>query len=113
MSCTVCLEEDVTERKVLSCGHAFHPKCIIKWFTKSDTCPTCRAPQLDDEIIIFKKMMTEPHERHLEVIRQSVIRQMRIHDEALTSRNIRQITLDHSAMGQLTSRIIRQITRDE
>jgi len=36
-------------RALLSCGHEYHPKCILEWFKKSDTCPTCREPHIKRE----------------------------------------------------------------
>jgi len=55
-TCSVCLEPVGNENtKRLACGHAFHPSCIMKWFVKSDNCPTCRTPQPDDPLIVFKK----------------------------------------------------------
>jgi hypothetical protein len=58
-TCSVCLEPassvNTFETRRLACGHAFHSPCIMKWFVKSDSCPTCRTPQPDDPLIIFKK----------------------------------------------------------
>ena len=41
-SCTICLENLITDKYKLECHHTFHTKCITKWFTKSRTCPVCR-----------------------------------------------------------------------
>ena len=44
LNCTICLEK-LTEDSVsaLSCGHAFHYKCIDSWFDISPSCPLCRT----------------------------------------------------------------------
>lgn len=45
--CTEPLENDVT---TLECGHAFHTKCIIRWFRRGNSaaCPMCRDLGRDD-----------------------------------------------------------------
>ena len=41
--CSICLDSiSKTDEKVLSCTHAFHWKCIKKWFHNHKTCPICR-----------------------------------------------------------------------
>lgn len=45
--------------KRLTCGHAYHFKCIMRWFITSDECPTCRRKQKDDHLIIFKEGVEE------------------------------------------------------
>ena len=42
--CPVCLEKLGTggETSTLSCGHAFHSKCIDTWLTRDYRCPCCR-----------------------------------------------------------------------
>ncbi len=53
-TCSICLEQYVpgTYKRVLVCNHAFHKKCVDKWFkTSSNTCPICRnyhCPLLTD-----------------------------------------------------------------
>lgn len=50
-ACAICFEKikevDVNEQAVLSCGHEFHPACILKWFTRNVSCPTCRKRHLE------------------------------------------------------------------
>lgn len=41
ITCAVC-REDVTNERVLPCGHLFHNNCIERWEVHSRTCPTCR-----------------------------------------------------------------------
>ena len=47
-SCPICFEDikpaDKAQQAILSCGHEFHPSCILTWFTQNTTCPTCRHP---------------------------------------------------------------------
>lgn len=37
--CFICLEKIDTKKIFLPCGHAYHAKCITKWFKKSTVCP--------------------------------------------------------------------------
>lgn len=57
-TCAICFEQvpstNSAQNKRLSCGHSFHMNCILKWFLRSDACPTCRKSQPNDQIIIFK-----------------------------------------------------------
>lgn len=56
--CSICFEPvpstNSARTKRLSCGHAFHLRCIIKWFEISDDCPVCRKAQTHDDLIKFK-----------------------------------------------------------
>ena len=62
-TCSICLEQvpstNSAKAKRLSCGHAFHYNCILKWFETSDECPVCRQKQLKDPIIMFKGNVEE------------------------------------------------------
>lgn len=54
MTCAICMEDidetiSETNRAILSCSHEFHPKCILEWFKKSNTCPTCRESHMKKE----------------------------------------------------------------
>ena len=44
--CTICLEnyKSGTYKRILSCNHIYHKKCIDRWFKTSEcqTCPMCR-----------------------------------------------------------------------
>lgn len=61
--CAICFENvpstNSAQAKRLSCGHAFHFRCIIKWYEQSDDCPICRKSQIDDDLIIFKTNIEE------------------------------------------------------
>ena len=67
-TCAICLEDVLSinskASKRLNCGHSFHTNCIIKWYETSNECPTCRAAQTDDPLIILK-MATEERMRLL------------------------------------------------
>ena len=58
-TCAICHEPTSAKRNLtchrLYCGHAYHRKCISKWFIHSDICPTCRTPQTHDPLIKFKR----------------------------------------------------------
>ena len=44
-TCPICVEKytmDMYIRKMPSCGHKFHMKCIDTWTMKHDHCPLCR-----------------------------------------------------------------------
>jgi hypothetical protein len=43
--CGICLESMTNETLVVdfpSCGHIFHAHCLLPWFIRARTCPTCR-----------------------------------------------------------------------
>ncbi|XP_030443871.1 NEP1-interacting protein 1-like [Syzygium oleosum] len=46
-SCSICLQDfeckDVAKR-LPSCRHLFHLRCIDKWISKQRSCPLCRSP---------------------------------------------------------------------
>ena len=44
--CPICLDNIESEKDkyiIGHCNHSFHRKCIIQWFSKSNTCPSCRG----------------------------------------------------------------------
>jgi hypothetical protein len=63
--CSVCLESvsstNTVNSKRLSCGHSFHPGCIMNWFVTSDECPACRTKQTrkSDAILDFKEKVED------------------------------------------------------
>ncbi|PIK47037.1 putative E3 ubiquitin-protein ligase RNF38 isoform X2 [Apostichopus japonicus] len=49
-SCTICMGDYETNEELrrLPCFHAYHTKCIDKWFEQNSACPICRVRvQLD------------------------------------------------------------------
>lgn len=60
--CAVCFHEfksNEDEVRKLPCNHMYHDKCIFPWLLNNPSCPTCRAPILnqhdDFEDIIQRK----------------------------------------------------------
>lgn len=86
--CSICMEEvpstNSANNKRLTCGHAFHYKCIIQWFVTSDDCPTCRCKQSKDQIIIFKENV----EDELRIKYMDAIRSLEVENVRLTE-NVR------------------------
>ena len=62
-TCRICFEEvgstNTISSKRLSCGHSFHPDCIMNWFVTSDECPVCRAKQEGDAILQFREKVED------------------------------------------------------
>ncbi|CAJ0609962.1 unnamed protein product [Cylicocyclus nassatus] len=51
-NCSICSQPYVTNNiSALLCGHIFHYDCIVKWFERSQTCPTCRAPTNNNQLV--------------------------------------------------------------
>jgi len=68
--CPVCLaeyEEGEPMRK-LPCDHCFHPKCILPWLEKTNSCPLCRheLPTDDPRYEEFKKQKGRAAQRKFE-----------------------------------------------
>eukprot|EP01091_Cochliopodium_minus_P006460 TRINITY_DN1637_c0_g1_i1.p1 TRINITY_DN1637_c0_g1~~TRINITY_DN1637_c0_g1_i1.p1 ORF type:complete len:545 (+),score=144.52 TRINITY_DN1637_c0_g1_i1:108-1637(+) len=42
--CPICMEEDLNEPTLLTCGHIFCCSCIVSWAYTSPFCPLCRTP---------------------------------------------------------------------
>lgn len=60
--CPICL--DLHPNKTISCGHTYHKKCIDKWLSISNICPTCRSPQYPVSIK-FRGLMS--HNKYTDV----------------------------------------------
>ena len=41
--CAIC-QDFFVEANTLACGHTYCYSCIVEWFSRSQRCPTCRAP---------------------------------------------------------------------
>ena len=43
--CSICMDDLAKgdEMGQLECGHTFHKKCIVEWFSNSSECPMCRT----------------------------------------------------------------------
>ncbi|XP_047965973.1 RING-H2 finger protein ATL22-like [Salvia hispanica] len=55
--CCICLEKIKTDDVALlmQCKHLFHPKCIVLWMRKSQSCPLCRYQMASTQRIDWKK----------------------------------------------------------
>ncbi|KAK9058817.1 hypothetical protein SSX86_023660 [Deinandra increscens subsp. villosa] len=52
--CAVCLgdlEDGDTVRVLPDCTHLFHVKCIDEWFVGHTSCPVCRVPVVQPEVV--------------------------------------------------------------
>lgn len=87
--CMICLDalnDDGSENalsgpKILTCGHAFHDKCIMQWLQTKSTCPLCRqkcsisVSQVTLSNIL--QLRLRPHNGSSRVSAPSFLRQMR------------------------------------
>ena len=53
MECSICFESAnaSTGFTQLACSHTFHLKCIVTWFSKTSSCPCCRAEPNENEAV--------------------------------------------------------------
>lgn len=46
--CSICLDDyhigEENLLKLTGCGHIFHEECVLPWFKRKNTCPSCRYP---------------------------------------------------------------------
>jgi len=83
-TCPVCHEDIVpsnTGRAEMSCGHAYHLKCIADWLnTGADTCPLCRkvASDLEKPTKVAKSKSTKSDAELLLALVDSILPQANI-----------------------------------
>lgn len=55
VACAICFEEyeKDDDRIFLPCCHSFHFRCVEEWISTRNTCPTCRCPVNDQNLIGF------------------------------------------------------------
>lgn len=61
--CSICLEcinVSTTGRVEMSCSHTFHLKCIGKWLNNNSSCPLCRSPPSEMEMLEETAPTPEP-----------------------------------------------------
>ncbi|KAK9473269.1 uncharacterized protein V1510DRAFT_415563 [Dipodascopsis tothii] len=56
-TCDIC-QELMCEACVIACGHTFCYSCLLEWFMKSKTCPSCRLNVTSRPYISFKTKET-------------------------------------------------------
>lgn len=55
--CSICLgefEEGDSIRKIEVCSHIFHPRCLLCWLIKDESCPMCKASLAKSDLIHHK-----------------------------------------------------------
>ena len=75
MECSICLDEFKRDDDVYTmktCGHNFHRKCILKWFTHSNTCPYCRERVDNIFYVKTKNLIKQEKKVIVEVLDQSI-----------------------------------------
>jgi hypothetical protein len=69
--CTVCLVEfeEGEGTRQMPCGHLFHPRCILPWLEKTNSCPLCRheLPTDDADYEEYKKHKARAKQRQFEL----------------------------------------------
>lgn len=78
-TCSICLEtlsQDLIslyeQKNTLPCGHMFHKKCILEWFSKQEkditnfSCPTCRNPVFGEAYDKWKNIALIDHKMDIE-----------------------------------------------
>lgn len=43
-NCVICMSELLNCRRLNTCGHLFHYKCLFQWIQTKTDCPVCRSP---------------------------------------------------------------------
>ena len=43
-NCVICMSELLNCRRLSTCGHLFHYKCLFEWIQNKTDCPICRNP---------------------------------------------------------------------
>ena len=64
--CVICLDTPISAKAYcfVNCGHAFHRKCIKKWFelSKQNRCPLCKVGS-EIVTVVRKKKQPAPEKR--------------------------------------------------
>lgn len=60
--CSICLadfEDDEPIRKIGTCGHIFHPRCLLYWLVKEESCPMCKISLEKRDLLSSKKLSNQ------------------------------------------------------
>uniref|UniRef100_A0A914C8J6 RING-type domain-containing protein n=1 Tax=Acrobeloides nanus TaxID=290746 RepID=A0A914C8J6_9BILA len=49
--CAICIEPLEDDISTTRCGHIAHTDCLLIWILQAGTCPTCRQPALESDLI--------------------------------------------------------------
>ena len=49
--CPICLEPMYRDIYKFDCQHAFHTKCGLQWLSRNRSCPLCRVPVSEREVL--------------------------------------------------------------
>ncbi|KAF4678067.1 hypothetical protein FOL47_005345 [Perkinsus chesapeaki] len=83
--CTICSdsinERDKAIQLASGCGHFFHSDCIKHWFTKRNTCPTCRHEYPTDGVEFLRSIGC--HEEAYELAVKALLQRQKALKDAL------------------------------
>ena len=56
-TCPICYDPITKDTGVttLACTHSYHLGCISRWFSNHESCPCCRSPPTDYEVILSEE----------------------------------------------------------
>lgn len=60
--CAICLDNFKVGTKVVrmkACGHMYHKECILEWFRKKYSCPTCNTDLKEDYPVSLKDWLED------------------------------------------------------
>jgi hypothetical protein len=75
--CSICYSVLNKEKTTTKCGHVYCKECITKWLKDHDTCPVCRQPQSQPQLLEQRTTTVEEMEMTYEEIEMRIDRLMR------------------------------------
>lgn len=71
LKCMICLVEfsEGEDMKEMPCCHLFHPRCVLPWLEKTNSCPLCRheLPTDDADYEEYRKQKARAKQRQFEI----------------------------------------------